>query len=69
MDQSMLERLETIVKRYDELSQVLMDPSIANDIKKMTEASKEQATLQDAYDLYKEYQKLNQEIKDNQSLL
>ena len=42
----MLERLETIVKRYDELSQVLMDPSIANDIKKMTEASKEQATLQ-----------------------
>ena len=69
MDQSMLERLETIVKRYDELSQVLMDPSIANDIKKMTEASKEQATLQDAYDLYKEYQKLDQEIKDNQSLL
>ncbi len=32
-------------KRYEELTQILMDPSIANDIQKMTQAFKEQASF------------------------
>ena len=42
---NMMERLETIARRYEELNEILMDPSIANDVQKMTEASKEQASL------------------------
>ena len=34
---NMIERLETIANRYEELNEILMDPSIASDIKKMTE--------------------------------
>ena len=37
---TLLERLQTVEKRYEELTQILMDPSIANDIQKMTQASK-----------------------------
>ena len=35
---NMMERLETIARRYEELNEILMDPSIANDVQKMTEA-------------------------------
>lgn len=66
---NMIERLETIEKRYNELTQVLMDPDVGNDIKRMTEASKEQASLQAAYDLYQEYKHLQNEIAANQELL
>lgn len=49
---TLLERLQTVEKRYEELTQILMDPSIANDIQKMTQASKEQASLEKAYKAY-----------------
>jgi peptide chain release factor 1 len=52
---TLLDRLETVAKRYEELNQILMDPSIANDVKKMTDASKEQGSLEKAYGMYKEY--------------
>jgi len=35
---TLLERLETVAKRYDELTQILMDPDIANDIALMTKS-------------------------------
>lgn len=66
---NMINRLETIVKRYSELTEILMDPDIGNDIKRMTEASKEQASLQAAYDLYEEYKQLQEEIAANKEML
>lgn len=66
---NMIERLETIARRYEELNEVLMDPSIAHDIHKMTEASKEQATLEEAYQLYQEYKKVLNGIKEAKELL
>ena len=46
-----------------------MDPSIANDIQKMTQASKEQASLEKAYNLYKEYKALLDGIEEAKELL
>ena len=66
---SMIERLDTIENRYDELTQILMDPSILSDITKMTEASKEQASLEKAYNLYKDYKKIINSIEEDQLLL
>ncbi len=66
---NMMERLETIARRYEELNEILMDPSIANDIQKMTEASKEQASLESAYRLYQEYQKVLNGIEEAKELL
>lgn len=66
---NMIERLESIARRYEELNEILMDPSIASDIKKMTEASKEQATLEAAYRLYEEYKAILSGIEEAKELL
>lgn len=66
---NMIERLETIARRYEELNEILMDPSIASDINKMTEASKEQASLEAAYNLYQEYKKVISGIEEAKELL
>ena len=53
----MLERLEIIKKRYQELSEQLLDPSILSNINKTREISKEAASLEDTvkcFDNYKE---------------
>lgn len=66
---NMIERLETIARRYEELNEILMDPSIASDINKMTEASKEQASLESVYQLYQEYKKVISGIEEAKELL
>ena len=66
---NMMERLETIARRYEELNEILMDPSIASDIHKMTEASKEQASLETAYQLYQEYKKVLSGIEEAKELM
>ena len=60
MNESMLDRLISMENRYEELGHMLMDPDIGTDIKKMTDVTKEQASLQAAYDLFQEYK----EVKD-----
>ena len=60
MNESMLDRLVSMENRYEELGRMLMDPDIGTDIKKMTDVTKEQASLQAAYDLFQEYK----EVKD-----
>ena len=54
MNESMLDRLVSMENRYEELGHMLMDPDIGTDIKKMTDVTKEQASLQAAYDLFQE---------------
>ena len=66
---NMIEKLETIARRYEELNEILMDPSIASDIHKMTEASKEQASLETAYQLYQEYKKVLSGIEEAKELM
>ena len=60
MNESMLDRIVSMENRYEELGHMLMDPDIGTDIKKMTDVTKEQASLQAAYDLFQEYK----EVKD-----
>ena len=60
MNESMLDRLVSMENRYEELGHMLMDPDIGTDIKKMTDVTKEQASLQAAFDLFQEYK----EVKD-----
>ena len=68
MNESMLDRLKTMENRYEELGHMLMDPDIGSDIKRMTEVTKEQASLQTAYDLYQEYKEIESGIEDAKEL-
>lgn len=65
----MIERLKTIEERYNEINSELMKPEIVSDIKKTTELSKEQSSLQEAYDAYQEYKKLSSDIEEAKELV
>ncbi len=65
----MIERLKTIEERYNQINNALMNPEIVSDIKKTTELSKEQASLQEAYDAYQEYKKLESDIEAAKELV
>ena len=59
----MIERLNAIEARYNEITDDLMKPENISDIKKATSLSKEQASLKDAYDAYQEYKKITGDIE------
>ena len=59
----MIERLENIEKRYNEIIDLLSKQEILSDIKKTTALSREQATLKENYEAYQEYKKVLAKIK------
>lgn len=59
----MIQRLKTIEERYNELSELLVDPEVISDVKKMTELSREQAGLREAYNAYQQYKQLTSDIE------
>ena len=48
----MIERLENIEKRYNEIMEELISPEVIQDIKRATSLSKEQASLKENYEAY-----------------
>ena len=54
----MIDRLEATLKRYNEIISELSTPEVIQDIKKMTELSREQTRLTETVELYKKYKKL-----------
>ena len=64
----MLERLDNIEARYNELTEELMKPETISDIKKTLELTKEQASLKEAYETYQEYKKIITGIEDAKEL-
>ncbi|MBQ4571024.1 MAG: peptide chain release factor 1 [Bacilli bacterium] len=60
----MKDRLEVICARYNQITEMLSDPSIVSDIKKLTELSKEQRGLEAVVNKYKELIQLERDIED-----
>lgn len=60
----MIERLESIETRYNEINEELMKPEIVSNIKETLNLSKEQASLREAYEAYQKYKKLISGIED-----
>ncbi|MBM7605306.1 peptide chain release factor 1 [Metabacillus litoralis] len=65
----MLDRLESVEYRYEKLNQLLMDPDIIGDSKKLREYSKEQSDLQETVEVYREYKEVREQIADTKSML
>ena len=59
----MIERLETIEKRYDEITNELTNPETLSNIKLTLELNKEQASLKDAYDAFQVYKRILADIE------
>lgn len=60
----MIERLESICKRYDELNEELMKPEVISNIKETLKLTKEQASLKDAYEAYQKYKKMTSDLEE-----
>ena len=59
----MIERLEAIEKRYNELNELLMSNEVISDIKKTLELTKEQASLKDGFEIYNKYKTIVSDIE------
>lgn len=65
----MFDRLQAVEDRYDRLNELLSDPDIVNDSKKLREYSKEQSDLQNTVDAYREYKDVKQQQADAREML
>ena len=65
----MIERLKSIEERYNKITEELANPENISDIKKMTELSKEQSSIQDAYDAYQEYKQIESDMEAANEML
>ena len=65
----MIQRLEAIKNRYEELGKEMMQEEVLADIKKTLALSKEQASLKDAYEAYMEYQTITKDLKESEEMI
>lgn len=63
MNISMIERLQAIENRYNQITEELMIPENISNIKKTLELTKEQSSLREAYDAYQEYKQLTSDLE------
>ena len=62
-------RLQPFINRHEEINNLLMTPDITDDIKRMTDLSKEQSNMQPIVAKAREYIKLIDDISENKSML
>ncbi len=65
----MFDKLEDVLRRYEEIMNELSEPGVTDDQKHFTSLMKEQSDLQPLVDAYKEYKKSNQDIEDSLAML
>ncbi|MDQ0160588.1 peptide chain release factor 1 [Alkalibacillus salilacus] len=65
----MLEKLQHIEDRYNQLTDLLMDPEVINDSNKLRKYSKEQADIQPIVEKYRKYKDLQQQIADAKTMI
>ena len=65
----MIERLETTLNRYNEISEELSKPEVLNNVELMTTLSKEQSQISEIVDKYKAYKKVLSDLEEAKELL
>ena len=65
----MFDKLEDLLRHYEELMNTLSEPDVANDSNRFRKLMKEQSDLQPIVDAYKEYKECKQNIDDSLAIL
>ncbi|PRO65753.1 peptide chain release factor 1 [Alkalicoccus urumqiensis] len=65
----MFDRLQAVEDRYDQLTELLMDPDVINDTKKLRDYSKEQSDIQETVEAYRRYKDIKQQYEDAKEML
>lgn len=65
----MYDRLQAVEDRYDELNELLSDPDVVSDPKRLRDLSKEQSGITATVEAYREYKNVNAQIDETKELL
>ncbi|OEH93298.1 peptide chain release factor 1 [Bacillus solimangrovi] len=65
----MFDKLQSIEGRYEKLNELLSDPEIISDNKKLREYSKEQASIEETVQVYREYKEVKEQLDDAKLML
>ena len=65
----MIDRLERIEKRYQELDEEMATPTVASDLKKLQALAQEKASLKDVVTRYREYKATMKSLEETKSML
>ena len=65
----MLEKLDSLEERFEELSRQLADPEVVSDPKKYQKTARARAELEEIVEKYREYKHLNRSVSDTRQLL
>lgn len=65
----MIERLEAILSKYNQLEKALEDPEIYNDINKMKKYSQEKTAIEEVVFEYKKYKKVLEDINTAKAMM
>lgn len=63
------DKLQPFIDRFEEINDLLIAPDITSDIKKMTDLSKEQSSIEPIVNKAKEYIQVIEDIEENKMLL
>jgi peptide chain release factor 1 len=66
---SVFDRLQAVEDRYERLNELLSDPEVVNDSKKLREYSKEQSDIQETVMAYREYKEVKEQLTDAKAML
>ena len=65
----MLDRLEGIEKRYQELYQQMSMPEVASDLKQLQALAQERASIEDLVNKYREYKTTSKSLEETKTML
>jgi peptide chain release factor 1 len=63
------DRLQSVEDRYEKLNELLSDPEIINDPKKLRDYSKEQSDIQETVQVYRQYKQTREQLEDAKVML
>ncbi|MDX8363676.1 peptide chain release factor 1 [Cytobacillus sp. Hm23] len=63
------DRLQAVEERFEKLNELLSDPEIVNDPKKLRDYSKEQSDIQETVQKYREYKSVSEQLQDAKAML
>lgn len=65
----MLERLDSIERRYTELNELMSEPEVASDFDKMQNLAREQALIEELVTKYREYKATVKSLEETQAMI
>lgn len=65
----MFDRLESVEGRYEELNELLSDPEVVSDTKRLMKLTKEEAAIRETVATYRRYKEVSKDISDTEEML